>query len=685
MSRTSGRSWWQAVRATLLALVLAGSTSGALAGIVVSLEGEMERLQALEQLIRDLETADANTDTAALTARWEELREEFERIGRVPDMPQPVRERRVLELNRSLAELGAELETLRDAVVFPKAGNRVAVFAFDDPAGLGVGDALSFLVAKHLLFSTRTRSFAVVNFQQGAAPERPGGPAYFDKVDKLTAGQGYSVALWGRISSAADRARVEMFGQAFPSLDPPRYAHTLALPRAMGGETLVASLTHDRFKLATIELPPELIARLPDIAAMVRTLRASPSVRASKTGTLNENAPYFIAAAEGDWVQLQVRGGPGGWTSVRAFCTGACAQLLPAVDFANEVVAAGAGEEPRAPAEALDTDAQFLFRELNALHALRSQPERAMRLTSNHDRFGARGAGLANIHALATAAAGLGSMQDPEAYAQRRLAQSSRESAVQALAAAVAYDPNARWTQRNLATLTANTTDARYPRLALLAGRRRALVVGNSAYERMPALRYAVADAQRVHDALLSGGYDSRLLIDAGGAALRGALQELGTSGAVTVYFAGHVVAVNGRAYLMPADADPRQAPLEGVALEKLAVSGRDTTVVLDARLPEDLDEASLRRSSGEASSVLFIEPGDARAADIGAGPLAYLLSQGLRDAAADRNGDDVVTLAEMAAYINQAARRFELPLSVKAITAARASAALVAAPARPR
>lgn len=68
-----------------------------------------------------------------------------------------------------------------DFVLFHNKKTRVAVFTFDDPDRTGLGDSISFLLAKKLLYSALVSSFAVVNYSQGAERDQMG--SYFDKVD----------------------------------------------------------------------------------------------------------------------------------------------------------------------------------------------------------------------------------------------------------------------------------------------------------------------------------------------------------------------------------------------------------------------------------------------------------------------------------------------------------------------
>jgi hypothetical protein len=56
---------------------------------------------------------------------------------------------------------------------------------------------------------------------------------------------------------------------------------------------------------------------------------------------------YRIVDSKEEWVRLQLRDGGGGWTSVDAFCDGACQKLLEAASFTNDILAVAAGSSKR--------------------------------------------------------------------------------------------------------------------------------------------------------------------------------------------------------------------------------------------------------------------------------------------------------------------------------------------------
>ena len=87
-----------------------------------------------------------------------------------------------------------------------------------------------------------------------------------------------------------------------------------------------------------------------------------------------------------------------------------------------------------------------------------------------------------------------------------------------------------------------------------------ALIIGNSAYKRVPALRNPANDAKALAAALRNVGFaEVRELIDADLGRLAKALKEFGDLAAkadwAVIYFAGHGVEVGGTNYLIPIDA----------------------------------------------------------------------------------------------------------------------------------
>ena len=85
-----------------------------------------------------------------------------------------------------------------------------------------------------------------------------------------------------------------------------------------------------------------------------------------------------------------------------------------------------------------------------------------------------------------------------------------------------------------------------------------ALVIGNNAYENVPALQKAVNDSEAISQELAKLGFDVVSAENVGRRAMSRALVELESkieSGdTALIYFAGHGFAVDGTNYLLPVD-----------------------------------------------------------------------------------------------------------------------------------
>lgn len=109
------------------------------------------------------------------------------------------------------------------------------------------------------------------------------------------------------------------------------------------------------------------------------------------------------------------------------------------------------------------------------------------------------------------------------------------------------------------------------------AGKRFALVVGNSAYQHVVQLANARADAELIADTLGKLDFNVKLLTDADYMTVNRSLVEYANSlpaGAISfVYFSGHGVQAGNDNYLLPIDADPKtesDLPFVSIASSKL-------------------------------------------------------------------------------------------------------------------
>ena len=114
---------------------------------------------------------------------------------------------------------------------------------------------------------------------------------------------------------------------------------------------------------------------------------------------------------------------------------------------------------------------------------------------------------------------------------------------------------------------------------AALAERRVALVIGNSAYQHVPALRNPAKNAQAVAAMLQKAGFDVvDSQYDAGDQQLKRSIRQFEDAAAdadiAIVYYAGLGIGIGGANYLVPVDAklvNDRDADGEAVSLQRLA------------------------------------------------------------------------------------------------------------------
>lgn len=128
---------------------------------------------------------------------------------------------------------------------------------------------------------------------------------------------------------------------------------------------------------------------------------------------------------------------------------------------------------------------------------------------------------------------------------------------------------------------------------AVFAGKRLALVIGNSNYTKLPKLLNPANDARSVAEILQKMGYETHLLLDGSDQAIRNEVRKFasGSSNAdvAVVYYAGHGAQLNGSNYLLPTDTDiPRtEADIQfaGLKVDDLVNSiGSNTKIIfLDA------------------------------------------------------------------------------------------------------
>lgn len=388
----------------------------------------------------------------------------------------------ILALRSQLEETQKTLLTFRETIssgqrerFFPSMRHRVAAFTFDDPHATGLGDPISFLLSKKLLFSSRVTSFAIVNYRQGADRDSSSDLAYFDRVDAVTKDQNFPLAIWGRLSRTDRGVRIDSFLQIPGDAEKSPYIRTIRLPAAMGGGTLTARLKPDRLLVQSLDVDYDKTSLLTIGADQVAMLRASPAAAAPVTGRLGDgNGSYSIVGSERDWVQLRLADGTSGWTSIDQFCTDICRALLDVANFANDVVALTSGFPARPMSKSLTREAEAMLQQLAALMSLPNNPNRAIEIAkrwtgvASPRAIASGSAGFANILAVARVKAELARANAKGSNFDRiRLGRQAVERIANQLADASVADPSDVDVVENLAVLFGYLGDDRRRRLAV--------------------------------------------------------------------------------------------------------------------------------------------------------------------------------------------------------------------------
>lgn len=407
------------LRAGWLGALLAFTLMSAIAGVALAGKTNRHNADALTEMLRqitrsiqDLQNEQRPADPATTMMMMMMLQQkvrrlEIEAIGKDVDLGPEI-----LAIRRKLEETKETVLNLREGIsggqrerLFPRSRLRLAAFTFDDPHATGLGDPISFLLSKKLLFSSRVTSSAIVNYRQGADRDSSSDLAYFDRVDAVTKDQNFRLAIWGRLSRTERGVQIDSFLQIPGDAEKSPYERTIQLPAAMGGGTLTARLKPDRLLMQSLYVDYDKTSLLKTAAEQVAILRASPAVAAPVTGRLAGS--YSVVGLEPDWVQLRLADGTSGWTSVDQFCTDICRALLDVANFANDLVALTSGLAARPMSRSLTREAEAMLQQLAALVSLPSNPNRATEIAERWTGVGSSrgiasgGAGFANLLAVA--------------------------------------------------------------------------------------------------------------------------------------------------------------------------------------------------------------------------------------------------------------------------------------------
>lgn len=276
-------------------------------------------------------------------------------------------------------DIEKELRLLRDGKAQKHIGlarYRFAVFTFEDPDGTGLGNAVASILSHNLLMNSKVSSVGVLRYVgdlSKASDDRQ--LRYFDKVEPLIESQGVQVAIWGTIRRRGDRVRIDSFTQLSPSVMDTAFSFSFQMPPAMGAGRLVHRIGPDRMLTQRLELPADQAANLASIAADLDRLRAAPKDSSPFAGTLPLGSIYYLKQRQGEWVQVGMQSGKGGWLRTKGFCTGSCAPLLSVSIFASELMAYDDRGSIPSSSTSLAPDALAFIDQLMAVEVLNGVPD----------------------------------------------------------------------------------------------------------------------------------------------------------------------------------------------------------------------------------------------------------------------------------------------------------------------
>ena len=369
---------------------------------------------------------------------------------------------------------------------------RIGAFTYEDPDGTGLGNALAALVGHEMLLNTDVRSLGVLVFEGNLSPSQGDRLSYYDKVDRVIAAQGVSIATWGVVRRIDEQLIIDTFVQIPQELLETRFSWQGALPAAMGGGVLRSRLRPGRIRTQRLRVPASAAERFVVAADMLSELREAPNRASRVTGSVPREEVYYVRERAGDWVQLQTRR-DNGWVPLRGHCTGPCAPLLEAAAFTGALVRFMANpEDPPLPeaTSGLSADVLAVTEQLQVLVGLRDFAEDSMReplalasrwtgskrWTGLDERSGIdRGAGVppggaafANLRAIAAIGAALAETRGATAaaYDDLELPKAPIRRLADELARASLDDPRNSDVLENLAVLFDAAGDGRRAGLA---------------------------------------------------------------------------------------------------------------------------------------------------------------------------------------------------------------------------
>ena len=251
----------------------------------------------------------------------------------------------------------------------PNARHRVAIFSYEDPDRTGLGVALAALAGRTILTSSEVSSLGVLRYEGDLAPEFPGAPGYFDKVDRVVAAQGVSLAVWGRVRRSMGQLMIDTYVQIPLEEVDDHFTWKLQLPARMTSDALRARLHPNRLVVQRLVLASTAQDQVRTAAAGLDELRAGPDSAAPVRALLPQGQPYSLEEARSGWVRLRLDETRSGWSHVPS-CSEPCSAFLSAARFAGAMLRFMADRTLPDAAADLTVEARAAADQVRALSAM---------------------------------------------------------------------------------------------------------------------------------------------------------------------------------------------------------------------------------------------------------------------------------------------------------------------------
>jgi hypothetical protein len=246
---------------------------------------------------------------------------------------------------------------------------RVAVFAFDDPDKLAIGEALATLAMHEVLVGARVSSLGVLRFSDPMAGPTNAGLGYFDRIDLLADSQKVTVSLWGSVRRQGGQIAVDTYLQIPEPTVKLALQVRLALPRAMGGQPILARIGTDRVLLQRRLLPLDAADGIRRAASRLGELRNAPGDQAPVVRQVPLETVFYLKELRPPWVLVGSPQG-GGWVRSAGHCVDACAPLLDPARFVSSLLAFIEKRRPLETRPTLGAEAAMFADQTRALAVL---------------------------------------------------------------------------------------------------------------------------------------------------------------------------------------------------------------------------------------------------------------------------------------------------------------------------